>query len=272
LRQYEDISRVTILFSPSEPGEPAKEPIDTVSTENTYYKQAYYRALGEPAPSTFEIWPGETTILTNHTIASIEGRICPEPLTSPDRTAVFDPDTSAIIDPGSDVQITYFIASPDGTEEERSELLDSSKELCSQRISRSFVLDIEGIWSVYATATWVTLNNYTRTDSTREIESDVIILAVSSNQVQDCASVGTTPEECDEDIVIRTEQLEECNKLGIDGEDCTDISILQRSQQQTNERKAIEETKIQVNNAMYMIGIGAAIAGVFAFITLRKTK
>ncbi len=68
------------------------------------------------------------------------------------------------------------------------------------------------------------------------------------------------------------EQLAECSQLGIAEENCTDIAILQRHQQLTLERKTIEETKIQVNNAMYMIGIGAAIAGVFAIITLGKRK
>lgn len=67
-----------------------------------------------------------------------------------------------------------------------------------------------------------------------------------------------------------TEQLLECSKLGIDEEDCTEIAILQKHQRQTDAKKTIEEQKIQVNNAIYIIGIGAVIAGVFAFITLRK--
>jgi hypothetical protein len=70
--------------------------------------------------------------------------------------------------------------------------------------------------------------------------------------------------------ISTAEQLAECSQLGIDEEDCTEIAILQRHQQQANERKTIEDTKIQVNNAVYMIGIGAAIAGVFAIITLLK--
>jgi hypothetical protein len=252
LRQYEDISRVTILFSPYEPGDPAKQPIDIVSTENTYYKQAYYRALGEPELSTLEIWSGETPIQTNHSNATIGGRICPEPFTSPGRAPVFDPETNAIMDPGSAVQITYFIASPDGMEEERSELLDSSKELCSEGINKSFVLDKEGIWSVYATATWITLNNYTRADSTREIESNAIILAVASDQVQKCGSLGIRPEECDEVEIMRTEP----HQIALSDE----------------EMDRIRDTENQINNSMYIIGIGAAIAGTIAFITLRKRK
>jgi len=66
------------------------------------------------------------------------------------------------------------------------------------------------------------------------------------------------------------EQLTECRNLGIDEENCTDMAIYQKSQLKEDERRLIEEQQIQISNAKYLIGIGAAIAVVFAFVTLRK--
>lgn len=65
-------------------------------------------------------------------------------------------------------------------------------------------------------------------------------------------------------------QLQECQELGISSDKCNDIAILQARQLQSEDRKIAADQQNQINNSMYMIGIGAAIAGVFAFITLRK--
>ena len=53
LRQYEDISRVTLLFTPFEPGGLAKEPIDVVDTSNTYYDRVY----SDSNSTALKAWP-----------------------------------------------------------------------------------------------------------------------------------------------------------------------------------------------------------------------
>jgi hypothetical protein len=72
------------------------------------------------------------------------------------------------------------------------------------------------------------------------------------------------------------EILQECDELGIGEQDCTEKAILQKRSHQIplsdEERNKIENQQNQINNTMYMIGIGAAIAGVIAFLTLRKRK
>lgn len=88
------------------------------------------------------------------------------------------------------------------------------------------------------------------------------------------------PDSCIPKTIVETtaEHQEMCDRLGIPKESCNKVEIdreiaKQRAHQialSDEERKTIEEQKIQVNNAMYIIGIGAVIAGVFAFITLRK--
>jgi hypothetical protein len=71
--------------------------------------------------------------------------------------------------------------------------------------------------------------------------------------------------------------LEECEEIGITSEDCSEKEILiKRSEGRLpiseEEQKRIEEQQNQINNSMYMIGIGAAIAGAIAFVTLWRRK
>jgi uncharacterized protein with von Willebrand factor type A (vWA) domain len=66
-----------------------------------------------------------------------------------------------------------------------------------------------------------------------------------------------------------------CQELGISEQECTDAAIVQKRGGHDlllsdEEQRRIEENQRQIDNSMYMIGIGAAIAGVIAFITLRK--
>lgn len=76
------------------------------------------------------------------------------------------------------------------------------------------------------------------------------------------------------------EQLQECKELGITLEECSDTAItqelaLQRGGQipvSDEEIRRIEDQQNQINNSMYMMGIGVAIAGIIAFVTLRKRK
>jgi hypothetical protein len=72
------------------------------------------------------------------------------------------------------------------------------------------------------------------------------------------------------------EMLQECEKIGIAEQDCSDITILQNRRHQIplsdEEREIIAEQQNQINNSMYMIGIGAAIAGAVAFLALRRRK
>jgi len=53
LRQYEDISRISVLFLQSEPGVSDKKPLDVVITSNSYYERSwsYYEQSGEEEPT-----------------------------------------------------------------------------------------------------------------------------------------------------------------------------------------------------------------------------
>lgn len=77
---------------------------------------------------------------------------------------------------------------------------------------------------------------------------------------------------------ISPAQIEECKKLGIELSNCNDATILTKERVNTNpllsdeEKRIMEDQQNTINNSVYKIGIGAAIAGVVAFITLRKIK
>ncbi len=75
---------------------------------------------------------------------------------------------------------------------------------------------------------------------------------------------------------LTMEQLKECMELGIEEQDCADAAIVQKRIHKipvsNEERPKIVEQQNQINNSMYMVGIGAAIASIIAFITLRRRK
>ena len=73
-------------------------------------------------------------------------------------------------------------------------------------------------------------------------------------------------------------QIEECKKYGIDLTDCNDATILAKKRVRGDlpisdeERRRMEDQQNAINNSMYIVGVGASIAGAIAFITLRKIK
>lgn len=79
-------------------------------------------------------------------------------------------------------------------------------------------------------------------------------------------------------VQVTPEMLQECEELGIDAGSCSEAEILKNRRTgdgaliSDEERRLMEEQQNQINISMYMIGIGAAIAGVFAFFSLRKLK
>lgn len=168
LRQYEDISRVTIMFSPSEPGGPAKEPIDVVDTSNTYYKMARSAASDHQ----FEIQVSDAVTSTAWN-AYFRGTICPNPVTDAGGEEEYDPETGALMDPGSGVEITYFAISPDGAEKPiDSSLYPSSNDFCSEAPGAYLAPNVEGNWTIYGTARWVTEGNM------QEIQSNEVQVLV----------------------------------------------------------------------------------------------
>jgi plastocyanin len=68
------------------------------------------------------------------------------------------------------------------------------------------------------------------------------------------------------------EQLERCQELGISAEKCNDIAILQSEQIRVRDMKMVEYERQQMNTAMYLVGVGAVIAGIMAFFTVKKRK
>lgn len=152
LRQYEDISRVTILFSPNEPGGPAKEPIDVVDTSNSYYKRT---SSSSAIDNKFEIWPSDSVTSTAWN-TYIRGTICPSPVTDAGREEQYDPDTHALIDLGSGVEITYYAISPEGIEKPiENSLYYPTTDFCSEAPGAYLTPDVEGNWTVYGTARWI---------------------------------------------------------------------------------------------------------------------
>lgn len=77
-------------------------------------------------------------------------------------------------------------------------------------------------------------------------------------------------------VELTPEQLDECRRLGISEDNCTNNALLQAAQRQSEESRAVqyeEQAKYeqeQLNVAYYLMGIGGVIAGVMAFVTLRK--
>lgn len=72
------------------------------------------------------------------------------------------------------------------------------------------------------------------------------------------------------------EMLDECSELGIAPENCNEMEIFKKRPRQVplseEEIKRIQNQQSQINNSMFMIGIGAAVAGAIAFVTLWKRK
>lgn len=68
------------------------------------------------------------------------------------------------------------------------------------------------------------------------------------------------------------EQLQECRELRITPDKCSEQMILQARYLQHEEIKRIGWEQSQMDIAMYLIGIAAAIAGIMAFLILRKRK
>jgi len=73
-------------------------------------------------------------------------------------------------------------------------------------------------------------------------------------------------------------RIEECRELGIDLTDCNDATILAKKRARGDlplsdeEMRRMEDQRNAINNSMYMIGIGAAIAEAVAFFSLRRLK
>lgn len=87
------------------------------------------------------------------------------------------------------------------------------------------------------------------------------------------------PEECIPQTIaqVTPEMLEECKDTGITSENCNEREILAKRTDgrlpiPEEERKRIEDQQNQINASMYMIGIGVAIAGAIAFVTLWRRK
>lgn len=89
-------------------------------------------------------------------------------------------------------------------------------------------------------------------------------------------------ESCMPQTIVETtpDQLEMCSRLGIPEEGCNQIEIdreiaRERAHQVAladQERRTMEEQQSQINSSMYMIGVGAAIAGAMAFVLFRRGK
>jgi len=77
---------------------------------------------------------------------------------------------------------------------------------------------------------------------------------------------------------LSPEMVKECERLDIDLANCSEAALLARIRTggdlplSDEEMKRLQDQQDAINNSMYMIGAGAAIAGAVAFVTLRKIK
>jgi YVTN family beta-propeller protein len=104
-----------------------------------------------------------------------------------------------------------------------------------------------------------------------EIELRWAYLAWERPYHGDAVPAGCIPQTL---VEVTPAQLKECDALGIDARDCSESAISQQQARNAalleQEMRRAEDERNATNNLMYMVGIGAAIAGVVAFVTLRK--
>jgi hypothetical protein len=128
-----------------------------------------------------------------------------------------------------------------------------------------------GDYSLHSAFAWSleTLNGTMINDTYYGRGQRVIVQNDSSNALDDAIKGRDEP---------TAEQLQKCQELGIPPENCNDNAILAKmrivSQPPLSEDdiRKMEEHQNQISNSFYMIGIGAVIAGIIGYITLRKTR
>jgi hypothetical protein len=150
----------------------------------------------------------------------------------------------------------------------------------SKTLARSTTeLDASPLVSSYANNVYVVWAEFTS-------NSNDIILKRSPDygstfaDAQSLADVSKIPENGSIQVSATSEQLQKCQELGIEKNDCSDTTInqalaIQRGGQiplSSEDLRKAEAQQNQTNNLMYVIGIGAAIAGIIAFVTLRRRK
>ncbi len=283
LRQYEDISRVTIFFSPFEPGSAAKEPIDIVDTSNTYYKRANSGSFeNESSVISGEEWNS----------AHVVGKFLNSDPPKPDQTFQVHyrvingtMDSFNIQREINDVVMSNMIVA-------KVNGIDGSNGTLEIEFPRNFPYSNSGggieMFDIHVNGT------HENTERDNRITADCffvfsipfrgsdveIEMGVPSILIKAPYHGDNVPDSCISQTTVETtiDQLKMCSELGIPSESCNEEEIDRELAKQRaheialsdEERKRIEEQQNQINNSMYMIGIGAAIAGVFAFITLRK--
>lgn len=184
-----------------------------------------------------------------------------------------DPQINLVYAYGISYKVPYAIATPssslvivNGTTNQVIKTLDMGK-------------DIGDVWAIAINPNNGVIYLATSTapkDSLTIINRTALLqdMTVSKSLLEEIA-MGEKEQQQQQQPPPTKEQLAECQERGIPVQSCNDTAILQKAPNTSafaiNNNKDKKQQN-QVYSSMYLIGIGAAIAGIIAFITLRKTK
>lgn len=102
-----------------------------------------------------------------------------------------------------------------------------------------------------------------------------VVITTNSNYERLWNASSSTPLE-QQQSTITEGMLLECERIGISEQDCSDVATMQSRSKQAllseQEVEIIEDAQRDITDSMYMVGIGAAIAGVAALVTMWKIK
>ena len=295
LRQYEDISRVTIFFTPFKPGDPAGEPVDIVDTSNTYYKRAYSGVSENESSDTGEEWKTAHVVgkflysdpPKPDQIFKVQYRVINGIIENFNATYGFGTDLSFGINTETNgtLEIKFPRNYPYTNDYEYlstgtyrptgsidgfmvGEIDDPPYTIHSEAFGKYCIqiCPIEDVSVTTTTDCFFTFSIPVTGRSKIGLTSTYLLWQMPHHG-------DDVPDSCIPQTIVGTaptsEHLRRCSELDIPLENCNDKEILENRSVAENEKR-IEEEQIQIQNSMYIIGIGAAIAGVFAFITLRK--
>ena len=295
LRQYEDISRTTVMFSPFEPGGPAKQPIDVVDASNTYYKKANSGVLqNESSPNSAEEW----------NTAYVVGRFLNSDPPKPDQIFIVKYRANNSTVEKFNATLGFGTELRFGTNTERNGTLEvkfprnypytNDYEYLSTGNYKPRG-DINGIivsefddppYTIHSHGFGKYCIQICTLENVRKSTTDCFF--IFSIPLKGRSEIGLAPvyllwsmphhgdeiaESCNGQTLVGPAptdgQQRLCDKLNIGLEKCDDTEILKQTSFLENEKR-VEEERNQISNSMYIIGVGAAFAGLLAFVMLRK--
>jgi hypothetical protein len=294
LRQYEDISRVTIFFSAFEPGGPTKQPIDVVDTSNTYYKRANSGSFeSESSDVSGEEWntayvvgkfvnsdpPKEDQIFKVH-YRVVNGNVEKFNATNGSGTGLsFGTNTES----NGTLEIRFPRNYPYTNE---YQYLSTGNYVPQGDINAFMIGEIDDPpYTIHSDAFGKYCIHICSVEDIQKSTTDCFF--IFSVPITGKTEIGLTstyllwqmphhgdqvPDSCISQTLVELtpEQLDECRRLGISEHNCSNNALLQAAQLQNEETGAAQYEQNQLNIAYYLIGIGGVIAAIMAIAISRK--